>query len=88
MQRALHAVKDDEQLARDAGLRPKTKKFRLPVDHQPGMKVPKAGASCSTCKHLGNNATCDAEGFRDWNGSKNIPGGDPTTYCSDWYEPR
>jgi len=57
------------------------------ADHQPGMKVPKGGSSCSSCKYLGaNGKSCMNEFFIKWNGSSKLPA-PADQYCSDWYEP-
>lgn len=58
----------------------------LPRGHRPGMRVPEGGASCATCEYLRPGAKCANKFFQKWNGSADIPGGDPARYCSDWYE--
>jgi hypothetical protein len=58
-----------------------------PPDHKPGMRVPKGGSSCSSCKYLGKDKrTCTNKDFIKWHGSEVIPG-KIDEYCSDWYEP-
>lgn len=53
-----------------------------------GMRVPKGGSSCKTCKFLGKDElTCDNKYFVKWNhGSKTLPA-PYDEYCSIWYEP-
>ena len=64
-------------------------KLEFPADHKPGMRVPKGGSSCKSCKYLKDaaNRICGNEGFIDWNGSNKIPA-PIDSYCSDWYEPK
>ena len=58
-----------------------------PKDHQPGMRVPRGGSSCETCKYLGNDArSCNNKYFQLWHGSRILPF-PADEYCSDWYEP-
>lgn len=59
-----------------------------PASHVAGMRVPKGGSSCESCKFLADNKTdCKNKFFQKWHGSAKIP--DPIDeYCSDWYEPR
>lgn len=57
-----------------------------PPDHEPGMRVPKGGSSCSSCEYLGEDKkTCDNKYFVKWNNSNVIPA-PIDEYCSDWYE--
>jgi hypothetical protein len=59
----------------------------FPKDHQPGMRVPKGGSSCSSCEYLGEDKkSCTNTHFIKWNGSGTLPA-PPDEYCSDWYEP-
>ena len=56
-----------------------------PKDHQPGMRVPKGGSSCISCKFVSQDGTkCSEPNFQKWNGSPKIPG-KADEYCSDWY---
>lgn len=58
-----------------------------PPNHKPGMKVPKGGSSCSSCKFW-DGEDCENEYYRKWNnGSGKIPA-PPDEYCSDFYEPK
>lgn len=59
-----------------------------PPDHQPGMRVPKGGSSCSSCRYLSDDGRhCGNSYFQKWNGSDELP--EPADeYCSDWYEPK
>lgn len=59
--------------------------FQLPPDHVPGMKVPKGGSSCSSCKYLAPDGDdCTNQYFIQWNGSPDLPA-PSDSYCSDWY---
>jgi hypothetical protein len=59
-----------------------------PANHQPGMRVPKGGSSCSSCKYLSENGKeCTSEFFIKWHGTDKLPA-PANEYCSDWYEPR
>lgn len=60
----------------------------FPADHEAGMRVPKGGSSCATCKFLRPGLHCAEPGFQKWNGSNKIPTKDADAYCSDWYEPK
>jgi hypothetical protein len=62
-------------------------KFEFPKDHQPGMRVPKGGSSCASCKYLRPGLHCANEYFQKWNGGKKIPTQHADEYCSDYYEP-
>lgn len=63
-------------------------------DHQPGMRVPKGGSSCSTCKYVSEDGKhCSEKHFQKWR--KSLGAEDPSElphpaneYCSDWYEPK
>ncbi len=56
-----------------------------PKDHVAGMRVPKGGSSCASCKFLADNKTdCTSTYFQKWNGGPEIPG-KIDEYCSDWY---
>lgn len=55
-----------------------------------GMKVPKGGSSCLSCKFLKDRThkICGEPNFIAWNfGNERIPG-ELDSYCSIWYEPR
>lgn len=77
------------------------KNFELPKDHVPGMRVPRGGSSCATCKYLDRSTmkTCTSEFFikAGWEASEHGPAKQAGSniiplrvdeYCSDWYEPR
>lgn len=56
-----------------------------PEDHVAGMRVPKGGSSCASCKYLADNKKdCTSTYFQKWNGGPVIPG-PIDEYCSDWY---
>lgn len=64
------------------------KKFSLPADHVPAIRVPRGGSSCSSCEYLGPDGKhCSNEYFRAWHGSNVLPL-PADEYCSDWYEPK
>jgi hypothetical protein len=66
----------------------KKRKFTLPADHVPGIRVPKGGSMCKNCEYLDRDTMkdCKQKDFIKWNGSSLIP--EPIDeYCSDWYEP-
>jgi hypothetical protein len=59
-----------------------------PPNHQPAMRVPKGGSSCSSCEYLGKDRkTCTNDYFIRWNGSNKLPA-PADQFCSDWYEPK
>lgn len=59
-----------------------------PGNHKPGMVVPKGGSCCNNCKWW-DGSDCENKYYRTWNnGSGEIPVSDPTTFCSDWWEPK
>jgi hypothetical protein len=61
--------------------------IELGPNHIPGIRVPKGGSSCSTCKFLGKDKkTCVNKFFIKWHQSNVIPA-PIDSYCSDWYEP-
>jgi hypothetical protein len=63
-------------------------KPQYPPDHQPGMRVPKGGSSCSNCEYLGQDEkSCTNKYFIKWNGGPKLPA-PADSYCSDWYEPK
>jgi len=62
-----------------------TKMVHYPSNHQPGMRVPKGGSSCSTCKFLGPGNTCKNKYFIEYHGSNKLPF-PADEFCSDWYE--
>jgi len=63
------------------------KQPEYPTTHQPGMRVPKGGSSCATCRFLGPENTCKNRYFISYNGSNKLPY-PADEYCSDWYEPQ
>jgi hypothetical protein len=58
-----------------------------PPDHKAGMKVPKGGSSCSSCRYYKGDSKCGSQYFIKWNGSPKIPA-PPDEYCSDFWEPK
>jgi len=60
--------------------------FELPADHEPAIRVPKGGSSCSTCRFW-TGQECSNEYYIKWNGSGQIPA-PPDEFCSDWYLPK
>jgi hypothetical protein len=59
-----------------------------PPGHRPGMRVPRGGSSCATCRYLSKDREhCSNEHFRRWHGSDKLPA-PADEYCSDWYEMR
>lgn len=64
------------------------------TDHEPGMRVPKGGSSCATCKFLSSDRKhCSEKHFQKWRES--LGAEDPSAlpypadeYCTDWYEPK
>jgi hypothetical protein len=66
-----------------------TPKASYPPDHKAGTEVPKGGSCCANCEYLNwDKKTCSSQYFIRWNGSPKIPmpDGDPTRFCSDWWE--
>ena len=65
----------------------KSGNFELSKGHQPFMKVPKGGSSCSNCKFLSEDKkNCVNKHFIEWYGKSELP--QPIDeYCSDFYEP-
>lgn len=58
-----------------------------PADHEPAMRVPKGGSSCSSCEYLGKSGNeCTNSHFIAWHGTGKLPA-PAIEYCSDWYEP-
>jgi len=57
-----------------------------PASHQLGMKVPKGGASCASCKFVSKDLLkCANRQFVVWNGSKFLPQ-KADEYCCDLYK--
>lgn len=58
-----------------------------PLDHKPGLKVPKGGSSCASCKYLKdkNKRICGNKHWVEWHGSEIIPEA-IDEYCSDFWE--
>lgn len=64
------------------------RKPTYPDDHEPLMRVPKGGSSCSNCEYVDVEAhSCKNDHYVKWNG------GDPKlldvpldSQCSDWWE--
>ena len=55
-----------------------------------GMKVPKGGSSCTSCKYLKDpeKKICGEPNFVKWNFGSNVIPGAIDSYCSIWYEPK
>ena len=58
-----------------------------PDAHKAGMRVPKGGSSCASCKYLEGKNKCNSTYFIKWNGNNLLPV-PADEYCSDWYEPK
>src|SRR6266436_1413795 len=78
---AVEGVADFVHSAWDGMVKP-----TYPSDHEAGMRVPKGGSSCASCKYLEGKDKCNNKYFIKWNGSKNLPL-PAEEFCSDWYEP-
>ena len=63
-------------------------KPQFPLNHKPGMRVPRGGSSCFKCEYYKGNMKCGNKYFIAWNGSDKIPAPNPDEYCSDWFEIR
>lgn len=72
-------------------------KAQYPPNHEAGMEVPKGGSCCTKCEYLNaDKKTCSSQYFIRWEGPNKpagsakipMPDGDPTRYCSDWFEPK
>ena len=60
-------------------------KFKLPPDHQPGMRVPKGGSSCAKCQFVSEDKKhCSSKYFQEWAGTDELPA-PADEYCSDWF---
>lgn len=60
-------------------------KAEYPLDHKPGMKVPKGGSMCANCEYFDGKESCKNEYFIKWNGTGKLPA-PADQYCSDWWE--
>ena len=61
--------------------------LELPEGHKAGMRVPRGGSSCASCRYLGKDqASCGNQLFQAWSGGTKLPA-PADEYCSDWYEP-
>lgn len=60
--------------------------FKLPPEHQAGLKVPKGGSCCANCKYWTGNS-CSNNYYQQWSGTNKIPYS-PDEYCSDWWTPK
>jgi hypothetical protein len=68
--------------------KPKNGPMDYPRDHEPAMRVPKGGSSCSSCEYLGKDGeTCRNKYYIRWHGSNKL-GAPADEFCSDWYEPQ
>jgi hypothetical protein len=60
----------------------------LPRGHSPGLRVPRGGSSCASCRYGdARTNTCREPNFIRWNGGPDLPA-DAREYCSDWWTPR
>lgn len=60
--------------------------FKLPDSHKAGMRVPKGGSSCASCKFLSDDKKhCLNEYWIEWNGGDSKLPLPADEYCSDWY---
>lgn len=80
------ALGDEEKKSEYGGEGP----FELPDDHVAGVKVPKGGSSCASCRYgeaKDDGPHCTNTYWVAWNGGESrLPVDDPETYCSDWWE--
>lgn len=64
-------------------------KYELPPEHKAGMKIPKGGSSCISCKYWNNSdSKCNNTYYQQWSETDGEIPFDPNEYCSDWYEPK
>lgn len=57
-----------------------------PADHEPAMRVPKGGSSCSSCEYLGKDRkTCTNEHYSAFYKTNKLQA-PADEFCSDWYE--
>lgn len=63
-------------------------KFELPKNHVAGMRVPKGGSSCASCKFLMDKNHCSNTYWIEWNGGDTKLPYPADEYCSDFYEPQ
>lgn len=63
----------------------------LPPGHQVGLRVPKGGSSCASCRYYnpqgGRYGTCESSYYQASVGTALIPM-PADEWCSDMYEPR
>lgn len=67
--------------------------YVLPTTHQGAMRVPKGGASCSSCRYYlayqgTPNGICRNQLFITWNGGDPRIPCPPNEHASDWWEAR
>lgn len=66
------------------------KQLRLPLHHEPALRVPVGGAMCSNCRFYvasgGHYGSCGEPNFTAFYGSPLLPC-PPDRFCSDWYVP-
>lgn len=59
-----------------------------PRNHEPGMRVPAGGSSCSSCEYVsGDMKHCTNKYFIRWHGGNVLPAR-ADSFCSDWYIPK
>jgi hypothetical protein len=60
---------------------------RFPPDHQVGMRVPKGGSSCASCRFVQlQENECREPNFVEWNKGPKLPA-PSDSYCSDFWQP-
>lgn len=63
-------------------------KIQYPPNHNPVLKVPEGGSSCSNCKYIGvDGKTCKSQYFILFMGTNRLPF-PANKMCSDWWEPK
>lgn len=61
--------------------------FSLPPEHRAGMRVPRGGSSCASCKFVSEDLKhCSNERWQRWSGTDELPEA-AEEYCSDWWSP-
>lgn len=62
-------------------------KYEIPANHKAGLKVPKGGSCCATCKYWNTDQQiCTNTYYTQWAKTETIPH-PADEYCTDWYEP-
>ena len=61
--------------------------YEVPENHKAGLRVPKGGSCCATCKYWNKEEEiCTNTYYETWAGTNKIPFA-ANEYCTDWYEP-